>query len=55
MIVNCPSLIEIAIIDKAPIEAPESPSEELTCLVGEVGDDFDDDHESEDVVLSYIR
>ena len=55
MTVNCPSLIEIAIIDEAPIEAPESPSKEFTYLVGEVGDDFDDDHESEDVVLSCIR
>ena len=55
MTVNCLSLVKIAIIDGALIEAPECDSEEFTCQVGEeVGDEFDDDHEGEDV-LSCIR
>jgi len=56
MTVNCLSLVKIAIIDGALIEAPECDSEEFTCQVGEeVGDEFDDDHEGEDVILSCIR
>ena len=55
MAINCPSLIKIAIIDGAPIEVPEFDLEEFTYHVGEeVGDDFDDDHEGEDV-LNCIR
>ena len=56
MVINCPSPIKIAIIDGAPIEAPESDSEEFTYQVGkEVGEDFDDDQEGEDVVFNCIR
>jgi len=55
MTVNCPSPVKITIIDEAPIEAPESDSKDFTDQVGEVGDDFDDNHEGEDVVLSCIR
>jgi len=35
MFVNCPSPVKITIIDGAPIEAPESDSEEFTYQVRE--------------------
>ena len=55
MVVTCTNPVKIAIIDRASIEAPKSNSEEFTYQVGEeVGDDFNDDHKSEDVVLNCI-
>ena len=54
MTVNFHNPVKITIIDGAT-EAPEFDSEEFTYQVDEeVGDDFDDDHESENVVPSCI-
>jgi len=48
IVVNCPNPVMIAIIDGTLIKTPESNSEEFTYQVDEeVGDDFDDDHESD--------
>jgi len=56
MAINYPNIVKIAIIYRAPVEALESNLEEFTYQVGEeVGDDFDNKHEGEDVVLNRIR
>ena len=54
MAVNYPSLVEIAISDWAPTEVPDS--EEFPYQVDEeVGDDFDNDHEGNDVAFNCIK
>ena len=55
MTINCPSHVKINIIDGASIKTLDSDSEEFTYQARqEVSDDFDDNHEGEDVILSYI-